>query len=154
MAEANNKHLDGAGLSHLWARLKALLAGKVDAVEGKGLSSNDYTSAEKTKLAGIAAGANKYAHPAHTAHTAGLYKVTVDALGHVTAAAAVAKADITALGIPASNTTYSTATQSAQGLMSAADKKKLDGFGAATSYVTTQQYTALTTEEIDAILGG
>ena len=33
------------------------LAGKVDKVEGKGLSTNDYTAAEKTKLAGIATGA-------------------------------------------------------------------------------------------------
>lgn len=35
----------------------ALLADKVDKVTGKGLSSEDYTTAEKTKLAGIAAGA-------------------------------------------------------------------------------------------------
>lgn len=33
------------------------LAGKVDKVEGKGLSTNDYTAAEKTKLTGIATGA-------------------------------------------------------------------------------------------------
>ena len=33
------------------------ISGKVDAVEGKGLSTNDYTTAEKEKLAGIAAGA-------------------------------------------------------------------------------------------------
>lgn len=33
------------------------LAKKVDVVEGKGLSTNDYTTAEKNKLAGIAAGA-------------------------------------------------------------------------------------------------
>ena len=32
---------------------------KVDKVDGKDLSTNDYTSAEKTKLAGIATGANK-----------------------------------------------------------------------------------------------
>lgn len=32
---------------------------KVDKVNGKGLSSNDYTNTEKTKLAGISAGANK-----------------------------------------------------------------------------------------------
>lgn len=32
---------------------------KVDAVDGKGLSSNDYTDEEKTKLSGIEAGANK-----------------------------------------------------------------------------------------------
>lgn len=39
----------------------------------------------------------------------------------------ITKDDITALGIPGSNTTYVPATQSAPGLMSAADKKKLDG---------------------------
>lgn len=61
---------------------------------------------------------------------------TVDASGHVSATTAVAKSDITALGIPSTNTTYSAATQSANGLMSAADKKKLDGFGAASSYAT------------------
>ena len=34
-------------------------ANKVDKVSGKGLSTNDYTTTEKNKLAGIAAGANK-----------------------------------------------------------------------------------------------
>lgn len=34
-------------------------ANKVDKVSGKGLSTNDYTTAEKNKLAGIDAGANK-----------------------------------------------------------------------------------------------
>ena len=37
--------------------IKAALDGKVDAVSGKGLSTNDYTTAEKSKLAGIEAGA-------------------------------------------------------------------------------------------------
>lgn len=87
---------------------------------GKGLSTNDYTTAEKDKLSGIATGANKYTHPSYAAKTAGLYKVTVDATGHVSAAAAVSKADITALGIPGTdtNTTYSAmtgATSSAAG---------------------------------------
>lgn len=36
---------------------------KVDKVEGKGLSTNDYTTVEKTKLAGIATNANNYTHP-------------------------------------------------------------------------------------------
>lgn len=36
-----------------------LLNGKVDKVSGKELSTNDYTTAEKNKLAGIATGANK-----------------------------------------------------------------------------------------------
>lgn len=39
-------------------QINTAIAGKVDAVDGKGLSTNDYTNAEKTKLAGIAAGAN------------------------------------------------------------------------------------------------
>lgn len=40
------------------------LEDKVDKVPGKGLSTEDYTTAEKNKLAGIEAGANKYVHPA------------------------------------------------------------------------------------------
>lgn len=62
------------------------------------------SAADKTKLDGIATGANKYTHPSYTAKSSGLYKVTVDASGHVSAATAVAKADITGLGIPASDT--------------------------------------------------
>lgn len=38
---------------------KAALDGKVDVVEGKGLSTEDFTSAEKTKLGGIAEGATR-----------------------------------------------------------------------------------------------
>ena len=45
------------------AQLAALNA-KVDKVTGKGLSTEDYTTTEKTKLAGIATGANNYTHPA------------------------------------------------------------------------------------------
>jgi hypothetical protein len=41
------------------ARIKALESGKVDKVEGKELSSNDFTNAYKTKLDGITAQANK-----------------------------------------------------------------------------------------------
>lgn len=44
--------------------LETGLAGKVDVVTGKGLSTNDYTTAEKEKLAGIAENANNYVHPA------------------------------------------------------------------------------------------
>lgn len=129
------------------------------------------SSEDKTKLNGIATGANKYTHPAYTAKSSGLYKVTVDAQGHVSATSPVTKSDITALGIPGQdtntwtafkgattstagtagyvpapsagsatryfrsdgtwatppNTTYSSATTSSAGLMSAADKTKLDG---------------------------
>lgn len=39
------------------------LAGKVDKVSGKGLSTNDFTNVYKNKLDGIEEGANKYIHP-------------------------------------------------------------------------------------------
>ena len=55
----NNKHyLDNDGALYLVQKILGLLSGKVDKVEGKGLSTNDYTTAEKTKLEGIEAGAN------------------------------------------------------------------------------------------------
>ena len=76
------------------------------------------SATDKTKLNGIATGANKYTHPSYTAKSSGLYKVTVDATGHVSATTAVAKSDITNLGIPAQDTTYSNmtgATSSAAG---------------------------------------
>lgn len=85
------------------------------------------SAADKAKLDGIADGANNYTHPEHTAHEGGLYKVTVDSQGHVTNAEAVTKEDITGLGIPEQDTTYGEATQQAAGLMSSADKAKLDG---------------------------
>ena len=80
-----------------------------------------------TKLKGIDEGANKYTHPAHTARASGLYKITVDSLGHVTAVAKVEKTDITALGIPGSDTTYSLASAYKNGLMSPAQYSKLSG---------------------------
>lgn len=79
-----------------------------------------FTSSERTKLTGIAAGANKYTHPASAAgaKASGLYKIATDASGHVTGTAAVTKADITKLGIPGqdTNTTYGTGNASVAGL--------------------------------------
>lgn len=48
---------------------------KVDKVEGKGLSTNDYTTPEKNKLAAIEAEANKYVLPAATASVLGGVKI-------------------------------------------------------------------------------
>ena len=90
-------------------------------------SDENFTAALKDKLDGIAAGANKYVHPTHTAAASGLYKTTVDEEGHVTDTIPVTKDDITGLGIPAQDTTYDEATTAKAGLMSAADKTKLDG---------------------------
>ena len=119
-----------------------VISAKIDSVNANGLgvtaagfkldlattsTAGAMSAADKAKLDGIAAGANNYTHPEHTAHESGLYKVTVDAQGHVTDADPVAKEDITGLGIPAQDTTYGKATQETAGLMSAADKKKIDG---------------------------
>ena len=57
-----------------------------------------------------------YTHPSYAAKTSGLYKITVDATGHVSAAAAVEKGDITALGIPGSGYTHPTHTSHAAGI--------------------------------------
>lgn len=101
-------------------------------------------STDKTKLDGIATGANNYTHPAYTSRTSGLYKITVDATGHVSAVTAASKSDITALGIPAQDTTYSVATTSANGLMSSTDKTKLDGIATGANNYTHPTYTAAT----------
>lgn len=74
-----------------------------------------------------------YTHPNYTAKSNGLYKVTVDSTGHVSGTAAVTKGDITALGIPSTNTTYSTGTASTSGLT-----KLYTGTGTATDGTMTQ----------------
>ena len=48
---------------HFATTVATQIGSKVDKVNGKGLSTNDYTTAEKNKLAGIAEGANNYKHP-------------------------------------------------------------------------------------------
>ena len=90
------------------------------AVEIKDATQSEHgymSAADKIKLDGIAAGANKYSHPGYTSKSNGFYKVTVDGTGHVSGTTAVTKADITGLGIPAQDTTYSAATSSTLGLV-------------------------------------
>lgn len=101
--------------------LIAAIAGKVDKVEGKGLSTNDFTDALLTKLNGIEAGANAYTLPAATSSALGGVKVganlAVDSNGEISG-------------------NYSAATTSANGLMSSTDKTKLDGIAAGATAVT------------------
>lgn len=52
------KYLDNNGLLYFWQQLKTKLAGKVDVETGKGLSTNDFTTALKSKLEGIEASAD------------------------------------------------------------------------------------------------
>ncbi|MBQ6070021.1 MAG: hypothetical protein IJR84_09155, partial [Bacteroidaceae bacterium] len=51
---ATKKFLDATGVTLLWQKIKLTFVAKES---GKGLSQENFTSAEKTKLAGIAAGA-------------------------------------------------------------------------------------------------
>lgn len=67
--------LDDNGLLYFWLKLKNALANKIDKVDGKGLSTNDYTTAEKEKLAGIAEGANAYKLPTASSSTLGGIKI-------------------------------------------------------------------------------
>lgn len=92
-------------LSYFKSKLDLLFANKVDKETGKGLSSNDYTTTEKTKLANIASGAQ------------------VNVLEGVQVAGTSITPTNKIANIPA-------ATTSAAGVMSAADKTKLEAIEA------------------------
>lgn len=79
-------YVDKAGITYVIGRIKTLLSGKVNVESGKGLSTNDYTTAEKNKLAGIATGANKYTLPVAGSSLGGVKSgtdITVDSSGNV-----------------------------------------------------------------------
>lgn len=130
MSDEKKSWLDRAGAIHLWKTIEAILGTKVDKIEGFGLSSNDYTTEEKKKLAslsdpnvattennglmssadkakldGIEAGANNYIHPVYEAKQAGLYRISVDNTGHVATADKMTSEELTAEGVsPADHT--------------------------------------------------
>lgn len=121
------------------------LGGKVDKVAGKGLSTEDYTTEEKTKLGGVEAGAQvnviesiTYGGATATITSKG---AAIPVFGGSSANAA---GTVGVVPAPAqnyqgkflrgdgtwadpANTEYSEATQSVAGLMSASDKVKMDG---------------------------
>ena len=113
-----------------------VLLTKVDAISGKGLSTNDYTTDEKNKLAGISAGAQPNQNAFSTIAVSGQSNVSADNATDVLTLVAGNNITITTdatndkVTIAAANTSYEDATQSAHGLMSANDKKKLDGIEA------------------------
>lgn len=78
---------------------------KVDKVEGKGLSTNDYTTPEKNKLAAIEAEANKYVLPAATASALGGVKIGSNITLADGGTISITKANVTsALGIDPTTT--------------------------------------------------
>lgn len=101
---------------------KVTVAGSGNAVTTASISGDTLTLTKGATY-------NNYVHPAGSAPSkaSGFYKFSTDSTSHVSSVTSVAKSDITALGIPGQDTTYGNATQSTSGLMSAADKTKLDG---------------------------
>ena len=77
--------LDSSGVTRLWQHIIAKLGNKVDKEAGKGLSTNDYTTTEKNKLAGIAEGANNYTLPVASSTLGGVKTTNTDGLDVLTA---------------------------------------------------------------------
>ena len=65
------KYLDNNGLLYVIKQIKTWLNGKVSKEDGKGLSTNDYTTEEKNKLAGL----SNYTLPTASADTKGGVKI-------------------------------------------------------------------------------
>lgn len=105
------------------ADVNTALAKKVDVVSGKGLSTNDFTAAYKSKLDGIAPNANNYSLPLAANGTRGGIQLGYSDMdiGSGYNYALVAGEDEKAF------VTIPYVTQSHEGIMSASDKTKLDG---------------------------
>lgn len=124
------------------AQVDAVVANKVDKVDGKGLSTNDYTNAEKNKLSGIEANANNYVHP------------TTAGNKHIPAGGAEGKilgwdSIGTAKWVDPESVEYNDATTTTHGLMSAEDKAKLNGIASGATNVTVD--SALSESSTNAI---
>lgn len=107
------EHQDISGLA-----TKTELESKVGKELGKGLSEANYTETEKQKLSGIADNANNYVHP------------TTSGNKHIPAGGSsgqILKWSEAGTAVWGAEKSYSEATTGAAGLMSAADKTKLDG---------------------------
>ena len=123
-----------------WANIKTVLSGlfaeKTHVHSAATTAAAGFMSAaDKIKLNSITSGANKYVHPTYTEKSSGIYKITIDATGHVSATAAVTKADITALGIPSVNTTYTNMTGATTTAAGKAGLVPAPTAGAATRYL-------------------
>lgn len=93
---------------------------KVDKVEGKGLSTNDYTTPEKNKLAAIEAEANKYVLPAATASALGGVKIGSN-ITNTNGTISITKANVTsALGVDPTTTYVKKAGDTMTGTLTSA----------------------------------
>ena len=112
---------------------------KVDKVEGKGLSTNDYTTAEKNKLGGIASGAevnqnafNIVAVKVGTTTTNVQADTKTDTVTFIQGDNVTLTPDATndTITIAAKDTTYPVVSTTTNGIMSKDDKNKLNGIAA------------------------
>lgn len=100
------------------SNITQLQAQKVDKVEGKGLSTNDYTTPEKNKLAAIEAEANKYVLPAATASALGGVKIGSNITLADGGTISITKANVTsALGVDPTTTYVKKAGDTMTGIL-------------------------------------
>ena len=125
----NRAELENLGVSNITG-LQSALDSKVDKVSGKGLSTEDFTSAFKTKLEGIETGAE--------------VNVATN-LGN-----SASSNSVTLTSSTGTNTSISAATTLDAGVMSAADKTKLAGIetGAEVNPSTTASRTSSSTSVV------
>lgn len=120
--------LSAEHMNNLENGVSDLIEYKVEKESGKGLSTNDYTTAEKTKLSGIATGAEVNQNAFSNVKVG---STTIAADSKTDTLELVAGSNVT-LTPDATNdkvtiaSSYSNATTSAAGLMSAEDKTKLN----------------------------
>lgn len=126
-------HISDA-IKHITATERTLwntVSNKVDKVSGKGLSTEDYTTAEKSKLSSIEANANRYVHPndANTRHVTDAEKTTWN--GKANATHKHKKADITDFptSLPANGGTADNATYINPVSLTNQDLNSIDRFG-------------------------
>jgi len=105
----------------------------------------NYTTAEKTRLAGMATGANNYTHP--STHPSSMITGLPTSLPANGGNAATVGGFTVGVNVPANavftDTTYPTATTNTNGLMSATDKTRLDGIATgANNYIHPSTHSA------------
>lgn len=140
-----NTYLDSNGVSHFWEKIKSKFVPKET---GKGLSTNDYTTVEKNKLAGIDTGAQK--------NQAAYARIQLGpGMGSTVLEATVPGATLMLHGIPNNAVqvypigdnevviSADNATSTSHGAMSAADKIKLDAFQEASKYALKTDITGV-----------
>lgn len=158
------KYLDNDGLLYLWQKIKNVFASKdalndkVDKVTGKGLSTNDYTTAEKDKLNGIQGGAQVNPRVAVDGNSREVFGYSVnDDIGALIMIYNDSSADGGTIAVPlasAAQEAIESLSQALAGKVDAedgkglstndyttAEKNKLAAFGAASTYALKSDIT-------------